>query len=272
MIKEVNFMKIKSALFLGCMALSLSALLGCNQSPSTGGGGQNEDKYSQVLKDCASQIMQVSNAHSSTLKRGFVPYTDAPAQATAMPGVYLYWSGLLNEIDGVSIVDQAIKFSGTYKFNGSGGYVQDITFDLSVHFDEENNKFAFLGKQDIPTPDQYSYLILECDYNFTSKELGGFTILMQPAGFNSGSYMRYSSNGLEVYNYGSGDSHETDQDYITYSAIARSGMSRLESQIDNEMVLEGDKLQSARQAFVSASDYCDEVCDGVNFDVEIVTA
>ena len=27
---------------------------------------------------------------------------------------------------------------------------------------------------------------------------------------------------------------------------------------------------AAIQAFVSASDYCDEVCEGINFDVEVV--
>ena len=274
-------MNIKKLFLLGMLTSGL-ILSGCDKKespkdnspfgePSGDPSGGEEYGYSEVLKDCGSQIMQLGNA-SSSRSRGFKPYTNAPAQALAMPGVYLYWSGLLNEIDGVNIIDSAINFSGTYKFNGMGGVTQQITFDLSVHFDETNNKFAFLGKQNTPGANPYSYLILTCDYNFTSKELGGFSILMQPSGFTMGNYMRYSSaNRLEEYTYGSNDGHETDPDYIEYSEIARNGIETLEGQIATEEVLSGAKLDSAIQAFVDASDYCDEVCEGINFDVEVAS-
>ena len=275
-------MKFKKSLIVGFLAtgLLLSACAPANNASGGkggggggGGGGKTADNYSEILKECGSEIMQLTNpAPANLAKRGFAPYTNAPAQALAMPGVYLYWSGLLNDIEGVTIVDQAIKFSGTYKFNGMGGAIQQIAFDLSVHFDEQNNKFTFLGRQNLPTnPVTYSFLVLECGYNFTSKELSDFAIMMGDPTASYGSYIRYSTtNGLEVLNYSGNDGHETDPDFIEYNAIATSGVETISAQIQTETVLEGAKLQSAIQAFISASDYCDEVCEGINFDVEVV--
>lgn len=260
-------MELKKTLVIGFLSCSV-LFTACSNSKPSGGGQKEKDNYSQILKDCGSKLLTLNNEHVPN--RGFVPYDDAPAQALAMPGIYLYWSGLLEDIDGISLIDQAISFDGTYKFNGMGGAIQEINFDLSVHFDEDNNKFTFLGRQTLPAPYQYSYLILDCEYNFASKELGDFTILMQPAGFGSGNYMRYVDNRLYQYNYGSGDSHESDPDYITYSEIARNGINALETLIQTETVLEGSTLEAAKLAFKNASDYCDEVCEGVNFDVEIV--
>ncbi len=263
----------KNFSLLFCLGLSTMLTIGCSEQKS-GGSNQNDNQYSVILKDCGTKIMGVANEKSSqSTNRGFSPYDNAPAQAIAMPGVYLYWSGLLNEIDGVNIVEHAIRFSGKYRFNGDENpYVQSITFDLSVHFDEENNNFTFLGKQDLPTnPVTYSYLILNCNYNFTTKELGSFSILMQQASFDSGNYIRYINGNLELFNFGSNDGHETDPDYIEYSAIARNGIETLTELMATEEVLEGDKLQSAIDAFVNASDYCDEVCEGTNFNVEVVT-
>ena len=272
-------MKFKKV-FMVCSLATGLLLSACTSTNSTsggesgeGGGGKTTANYSEVLKECGTEIMQLSNpAPTKSVKRSFTPYTNAPAQALAMPGVYLYWSGLLNDIEGVTIVDQAIRFSGKYKFNGMGGATQQITFDLSVHFDEQNNKFTFLGRQNLPTnPVTYSFLVLECGYNFTSKEFNDFAIMMGDPAASYGSYMRYSTtNGLEVLNYGSNDGHETDPDFIEYNAIATSGVETINTQIQTETVLEGVKLQSAIQAFVSASDYCDEVCEGINFDVEVV--
>ncbi len=269
-------MKLKKVLMVCFLATGLF-LSACapdnNNSGGQGGGGKTTDAYSEILKECGSEIMQLTNPAPATLaKRSFIPYTNAPAQALAMPGVYLYWSGLLNDIEGVTIVDQAIRFSGKYKFNGMHGAIQQITFDLSVHFNEQNNKFTFLGRQNLPTnPVRYSFLVLECGYNFTSKELSDFAIMMGDPTDSSGNYIRYSTtNGLEVLNYSSNDGHETDPDFIEYNAIATSGVETITTQIQTETVLEGAKLQSAIQAFVSASDYCDEVCEGVNFDVEVV--
>ncbi len=260
----------KSALFLGLLALTLTAC-GNQGGGNPPDGDPEDDGYSVVLKDCASKLLQIANTPVSPLKRGFEPYVGAPAQAIAMPAVYLYWSGLLNDIEGVNIVDHAIKFAGRYKFNGMGGNIQDIVFDLSVHFDKENNKFTFLGKQSVPADYQYSYLILTFEYNFTTKVAGDFSTLMQPNGFGSGNYIRYTNNTLESYSYGgTSDGHMLDPDYITYSAIAQSGIDTLEALIANEEVLDGSKLNSAKQALVSASDYCDEVCDGINFDAEVV--
>lgn len=275
-----KYMKFKKVLMVCFLAtgLLLSACAPANNDSTSkseeGGEGKTTPTYSEILKECGSEIMQLANpAPAKLAKRSFIPYTNAPAQALAMPGVYLYWSGLLNDIDGVSIVDQAIRFSGTYKFNGNGGAIQQITFDLSVHFDEQNNKFTFLGRQNLPTvPVRYSFLVLECGYNFTSRELSDFVIMMGNPTDSFGNYIRYSTtNGLEVLTFSGNDGHETDPDFIEYNAIATSGVETISTQIQTETVLEGTKLQSAIQAFVSASDYCDEVCEGVNFDVEVVS-
>ena len=270
-------MKLRNSFAIG--ALTLGLLMGCsanNQKPSGGNGGEGggsgeENNYSQVLKDCGSQIMQLSNSSQTpSSKRGFVPYQNAPAQAIAFPGVYMYWAGLLNEIEGVDIIDKAIAFAGTYRFNGMGGYIQQITFDLSVHFDEANNKFYFYGRQNVPAEYQYSYMVLTCDYNFTTKQFGGFSSLMQPADFKTGNYIRYSNGNLEQLNYGSNDGHETDEDYIAYRAIVDNGIATLTAQMDSIDTLSGTRLNSAIQAFVSASDYCDEICEGTDFDAEVV--
>ena len=260
-------MKNKLCLFLSFAALSLTACSGTNSEEDS------SNKYSKILKECATQIMQKSNGdtpQASAVKKAFTP-TEAPGQALAFPAVYLYWAGLLNEIDGVNVVGEAICSSGTYRFNGMG-QTQSITFDLSVDFDEENNKFTFLGRQDLPGTERHSYLVLTCDYDFSTSTLGGFSVIMQQDDNSYGNYMRYYNNVFESYSYVSSDSHETDPAYIEYHPIAERGINLLNTRMASENILEGEKLQASRLAFVSASDYCDEITSGVDFDAEIVDA
>ena len=265
-------MKNKPILLLGFAALFASSLAGCGQAPANNNnsGDGEENKYSQVLKDCATQIMRLNSSQPSSsglpVLRGFTPQA-APGQALAFPAVYLYWSGLINEIEGVDIVGKAVQTEGTYKFNGMGGMTQQITFDLSVDFDEANNKFTFLGRQNIPNTQNHSNLVLTCNYNFTSKEFGGFTVAMIQGG--TGTFMRYSNNVFEMFSYGSNDGHETDPDFLECYPPAETGINTLNSRMATEMVLSGEKLTASRNAFVAASDYCDEITDGTDFDVEI---
>lgn len=266
-------MKLKRSLLVGFLSCGL-LFTACSNSP-TSEGDPGEVTYADILKECGTKLLTLNNSKDSNSRifnpKGFTPYDNPPSTVFAMPGIYVYWSGLLEEIEGVNFIDEAISFEGNFIFRGMGSNVQNIVFDLSVHFDEENNNFTFLGRQTVPAPYQYSYLILDCKYNFTTKELGDFTIMMQPAGFESGNYMRYVDGNLYHYVYASGDGHETDEDYITYSGIAQNGINRLNGLIETETVLQGDALDSAIQSFIDASDYCDEVCEGANFDAEVAT-
>ena len=272
-------MKNKLALLIGTIAL---ALTGCSTSdPSSNPESSNdnpnssapiENNYSQVLKDCATQIMRLNAAEASATlaKRGFEPQ-DAPGQALSFPAVYLYWAGLLNDIEGVDIVGKAIYSTGTYQFGGMGDYIQEINFDISVDFDITNNKFTFLGRQSLPTnPVTYSYLVLTCNYNFTTRAFGGFSALMTPDSDTSGNYMRYNNGVFEMYTFSNSDGHETDPDYIEYHPIAVAGRTRLDALMESKNVLEGAALQESRLAFKAASDFCDEITAGTDFDVEIV--
>ena len=246
-----------------------------------------ENNYSQILKDAATEIMQFNAAPAlasrrfapqetpvqalafpAVVLRGFAPQ-EAPGQALAFPAVYLYWAGLLNDIQGVNVVEQAIQSSGTYKFNGMGGNIQSITFDLNVNFDEANNKFTFLGRQDIPGG--HSYLVLTCDYNFTSNQLGDFSVLMVPDNNTYGNYIRVKNGVFEMYNYNSSDTHATDPDFIEYNAIFEAGRAILDEKMATENVLEGATLTASQEAFVAACDYCDDITTGTDFDVEIYT-
>lgn len=275
-------MKKKLLLFLGFVALSLSA---CNagNTPSVSSEESNSNnsseaqqvnKYAEALKVCASSIMQINNpSTSNAVKMAFQP-ADPAAGNLATPAVYLYWAGLIEEIDGVSIVGQAIRSSGTYRFKGMGGQIQDITFDLSVDFDEANGKFLFLGRQNIPAPSPvaHSYMIMECKYDFTTKQFGGFSSFMQPEDNSYGYWMRYYDNIFEMYNYNAMDAHATDESYVEYRPFVESKIAVIDSRIPNEPELTESQHQATRLAFVGASDYYDALAGGVGFNVEIVDA
>ena len=267
-------MKNKALLLLGFMALSLSACApkssGNNGGGQGGGGGEpSEDRYSQILKTCASQMMELI-APQPAASRGYAPQA-APGQSLSLPAVYLYWAGCLNDIEGVDIIGDAIKFQGVFNFKGMN-MVQDMTYDISVDFDEENNNFSFVGKQILKYGgfQNESYLVLTCDYDFTANRFDGFYAFMVPAGSGMNMWMRYVDGVFSMYQFSDPATQAEDPDYIAYHSVPDNGITTITSRIASETVLEGAKLQAAREAFVAACDYCDEVSSS-NYDVEIVT-
>ena len=263
-------MKNKGLLLLGFMALSLSACAPSGKPSGGGQGGGGEDRYSQILKSCASQIMELNNTQPAA-KRGYVPQ-EAPGQSLSFPAVYLYWAGCVNDIEGVDIIGDAIKFQGVFNFKGMNT-VQDMTYDISVDFDEENNKFSFVGKQLLKQGgfENESYLVLSCDYDFAANRFDGFYVYMVPSGgAGMNIWMRYVDNTFSMYQFTDPAAQAEDLDYIAYHSVPENGVATITSRIASEAILEGDKLQAAREAFVAACDYCDEVSSS-NYDVEIVT-
>lgn len=83
--------------------------------------------------------------------------------------------------------------------------------------------------------------------------------------------MRVKNGVFEMYNYFSSDTHATDPDFIEYNAIFEAGRAILDAKMATENVLEGATLTASQEAFVAASDYCDDITTGTDFDVEIYT-
>lgn len=198
---------------------------------------------------------------NSSIKKAIEPVPENyRGPETQFPPIYLYFAGLLSDIDGVDLDNKAFQFVGNFEGLYGASEYQDLVLDLTlhVHLDKDNNKVFFEGLQNMTLGSMEIngvYFFVDISYNFATKTIGDFKLYMNQF---SNFYFFEVLDGV-AYKIGDGTSTEeiaAQQTYTNYvsafNTLCGSGA---------KVTASGALLRSAEEAYVATQNYADALFD-----------
>lgn len=165
---------MKKAFILIASALTVFQLASCDATSKNANtqGGEALLQIGKYMMECS--INKTSNAIKPAMTPADISQYN---QQHAMPGVLVYFAGLLEQREGFDCSDKIIKFEYQVRYKGQQT-INTLGIQTNIILDKENNEVLFRATQGQSANDFYTFVGVKVSYDFSTKTIGDYFFFM----------------------------------------------------------------------------------------------